>query len=63
MKLNRYVEFAGVQVDIEKLEKKFKEMWKAKNKKVKEIESLNMYYNVDKQKCYFVVNGTDTYEI
>lgn len=63
MKLNRYIEFSGVQVNVEELEKKFKEFWKSQNKKIKEIQSLNMYYNVEEQKCYFVVNETDTYAI
>lgn len=60
MKSKYFIEFSGVQVDIELLEKNFKEYWKKQNRKLKDIKTLHIYYKVDEQKCYYVVNEIET---
>ncbi|HHW66818.1 DUF6465 family protein [Defluviitalea raffinosedens] len=60
MKEEVFIQFNGKEVLSSDLLKKFKEIWKEKSMKVKDIKSLKLYYNVNEEKCYYVVNDTET---
>ena len=40
------------------LEKKVKEIWRAKGHTVKEIDAIALYIKVEENACYYVVNET-----
>lgn len=60
MKEEIFIQFNGQEISHLDLVKKFKEMWKEKEMKVKDIKSLKLYYNTNEEKCYYVVNDKET---
>lgn len=60
MKSNFFVEFHGNKVLENTLTTKVKEIWKEAGNKVKDLETLDVYYKPDEKTCYYVFNGTDT---
>jgi len=55
-----FIQFNGQEILHTDLIKQFKEMWKEKSMRVKDIKSLKLYYNVDEEACYYVVNDKET---
>jgi hypothetical protein len=58
MKVNTYVQYHGKEIQTADLEKRVKEIWRAEGHTIKEIESLALYFKVDENACYYVVNET-----
>jgi len=56
MKTDFFVEVHGEQIDYTKLIDTAKEIWKADGHKVKDIQHLQLYFNTDEKKCYYVIN-------
>jgi hypothetical protein len=57
-----YVQYFGKQISEEEITKSFKEIW-LKEHKLSEIKDLKVYYKVEDQKAYFVINDSETIEI
>lgn len=53
------IEYAGKQITEEMLTEKFKDLWLADHS-LEEVKTLKVYFNVDQQTAYFVVNEKDT---
>ncbi|NLM13183.1 MAG: hypothetical protein GX209_05515 [Epulopiscium sp.] len=60
MKEELFIQFNGKEVIASDLVKQFKEIWKNKSMKIKDVKSLKLYYNVNEEKCYYVVNDNET---
>ncbi|WP_442638083.1 DUF6465 family protein [Rossellomorea marisflavi] len=56
MKRTVVLQVAGVDKDIQEIEKEAKEQWKQSGYLVKDIKSLSLYLKADEQTCYFVIN-------
>lgn len=57
MKSDVYVQFGGQQVDTKQLVEMAKETWKSAGNKVKDLQSVELYYKPEEGKCYYVFNG------
>lgn len=57
-----YIQYFGKQIDEEKITENFKELWLQEHK-LSEIKTLNIYYKLEDQKAYFVVNDSETITI
>lgn len=62
LKENFFIEFRGKKINQKDFVTKAKEIWKARGKKVNELTSLDLYYNSEEGKCYFVFNGVASNE-
>lgn len=58
MKVNTCLQYQGKEVQASDLEKRVKELWRAEGHTIKEIESLALYFKVEEDTCYYVVNET-----
>ena len=60
-----YVQYAGAEVSIEKLEAEAKKAYAALGHKEEEIETLTLYVKPEEHAVYYVVNGegSDEYKI
>lgn len=54
---NIYIQYGSKEISKEVLLDKFKETW-IKEHKINEIKTLDLYYKVDDDTAYFLVNGT-----
>lgn len=54
-----FVEHGGKQLSKKEMVRLIKEDWLQKGRFVKEIQNLEMYYNVDESKCYWVINNKE----
>ncbi len=67
MKNDILVEFQGRQIDTNAQMNRFKEIWKEQGGKVKDLEDVKLYINVEQGVVYYVVNGdvenTNSFEI
>ncbi|MCD7904484.1 MAG: DUF6465 family protein [Clostridiales bacterium] len=52
-----YVEFNGKKVSQDDIAKKAKEIWKDSGNKVKDLKTVELYYQPEAEKCYYVFNG------
>ncbi|MBR6400951.1 MAG: hypothetical protein IKS17_07000 [Firmicutes bacterium] len=57
MKANLFVEFSDKQVDTAALFETAKEIWKNDGNKVKDLQTVELYYKPEESKCYYVFNG------
>jgi hypothetical protein len=57
-----YLQYFGKQVDEKEITERFKEVW-LKEHKLSEIKELKVYYKIESQKAYFVVNNSETVEL
>lgn len=57
MKLEKFVEYGGKQVDMNSLTEIVKETWKGYGNKVKDLKSINIYLKPEENMCYYVING------
>jgi len=57
MKTDIYIEFNGKKTNVEDLSKKAKEIWKANGKRLKDLESVELYFKPEENKCYYVFDG------
>lgn len=57
MKSELYVQYQGNNVDTKQLLDTAKEIWKADGNKVKDLQSVELYYKPEEKKCYYVFNG------
>ena len=53
-----FIEVNDKKVLHKDLVEKVKEIWKNEGKKVKDIESLELYYKPTENTCYYVINTT-----
>ncbi len=60
MKSEILVEFQGRQIDTNAQMNKFKDIWKEQGGKVKDLNDVKLYINVEQGLVYYVVNGDDT---
>ena len=54
-----YLQYEGKEIAEDALLEKFKFEW-CKKYRIKEINNLKIYYNIDNKKAYFVVNESVT---
>ncbi|MCD8239253.1 MAG: DUF6465 family protein [Clostridiales bacterium] len=59
-KVDLFIEFNGKKVDQKAIVDKAKETWKAAGNKMKDLSSVELYYQPDAGKCYYVFNGEST---
>ncbi len=57
MKTNLYIELNGHQTDDKSIVDQVKEAWKAMGNKMKDLQTLDIYYKPDEHTCYYVANG------
>ncbi len=57
MKMETFVELDGNQVDTNKQNLRFKEIWKEQGFKVKDLEDVSIYINLNQNKVFYVANG------
>ena len=60
MKTELFVEINGQKKEVSNLSETAKEVWKAEGKKVKDLETVELYYKPEENTCYYVMNGTVT---
>ncbi len=67
MKSDILVEFQGRQIDTNAQLNKLKEIWKEQGGKVKDLDDVKLYINVEQGLVYYVINGdvanTNSFEI
>ena len=56
MKTNLYVEYQDRKVNTKSLSERVKEIWKEQGGKVKDLETLDIYYKPEENMCYYVIN-------
>lgn len=56
MKIDLFIELNGKQTDSAVLIDMAKETWKSEGNKVKDIQTLQLYFKPDEGRCYFVIN-------
>ncbi len=56
MKTNLYVEYQEGKVNTKNLSERVKEIWKEQGGKVKDLETLDIYYKPEESMCYYVIN-------
>lgn len=54
------VEYLGKKLDTKEMLDEFKLIWKEKGEKIKDIDTLEIYYKPEEAMCYYVVNLTET---
>lgn len=52
-----YFEINGEQISTEVITERIKETYKADGHRIGSVKSLDVYYNFDEQRAYYVVNG------
>lgn len=57
MKSELFVQFQGKDVDTKSLVDTAKEIWKADGNKIKDLNTIGLYYKPEEHKCYYVFNG------
>lgn len=57
MKMDLFIELNGKQIDYKTLKERVKKDWKGAGKKIKELETLKLYYKPDEESCYYIING------
>ncbi len=60
MKSDILVEFQGRQIDTNAQMNKFKDMWKEQGGKVKDLDDVKLYINVEQGLVYYIINGDET---
>ena len=60
MKTNCYVEFNGKKKLYQDIIDEVKEIWKAKGGKVKDINTVDIYFKPEEDMCYYVINEEET---
>ncbi|MCL2407022.1 MAG: DUF6465 family protein [Defluviitaleaceae bacterium] len=60
MQVSCIIEVSGRQVDTAAFLDNIKESWKADGKLIKDLKSVNFYYNTDEGNVYYVINGDIT---
>ncbi len=55
-KESMFVEFNGSQINQKELFTKARQEWKDVGNKVKDLETVDVYYKPEEQKCYYVMN-------
>lgn len=64
MKLgNFYIESKGEKFLTNDIIVEFKELWKSSGKMIKDIKSLNIYFNTEENCAYCIVNDSETIKI
>ncbi|AHM57381.1 hypothetical protein EAL2_c21000 [Peptoclostridium acidaminophilum DSM 3953] len=59
LKTDFFVEHSGKQISKKDMVRLVKDEWLQQGRLVKEIKDLQMYFNVDESKCYWVINNED----
>lgn len=57
MKTDLYIELNGQQTDYRQLMDTAKEIWKSEGNKVKDIQTMELYFKPDESSCYYIMNG------
>lgn len=57
MKVEKFVEYGGKQVDLKSLTDVVKETWKGYGNLVKDLKSIDIYVKPEENMCYYVING------
>jgi len=58
MKISMNVEYSGNKTDCKLLLDKVKGLWKEDGRRVKDLESLEIYFKPEDGACYYVINGS-----
>ena len=59
MKSNTFIQYSGNEISDETIMKRFKELWVLSGRKIKEIIELDIYFKVESNSAYCVVNKTE----
>lgn len=59
MKTSIFVEHHGHKKSVKEIEDMFKELWKEKGGKIKELGQVELYIKPEEKTCYYVVVDTD----
>ncbi|MCL1995244.1 MAG: DUF6465 family protein [Defluviitaleaceae bacterium] len=57
MKLDLFIEVDGNKVLHKSLVEKVKDVWREEGNRVKDIETLELFYKPTEHICYYVING------
>ena len=60
MKVNTHVQYLGREINMAELERKIKDIWKENGGLVKDLNEIDLYMKVEENKCYYVINGSDS---
>ncbi len=59
MKTDFFVQYKGFQVCKKDILRTIKDSWVEQGRFIKEIKTIEMYYNADESRCYWVINGDE----
>lgn len=59
MKSELFIEFNNHQINSKLITKKAKEIWKSKGNKVKDLKRLDLYFQPETKRCYYIFNEKD----
>ncbi|KDR96234.1 hypothetical protein SAMN02745945_01964 [Peptoclostridium litorale DSM 5388] len=59
MKTDFFVQHKGLQVCKNDIVRTIKDSWMEQGRLIKDIKTLQMYYNADESRCYWVINGEE----
>ena len=63
MKTNLYVQYQGQQICDSDLVDRIKADWRNAGRKIKDIDTLDLYVKPEERRVYYAINGEQTGEI
>ena len=57
VKTELFIEFNGKKVEEKSIVEKAKAIWKDSGNKMKDLSTVELYYQPESGKCYYVFNG------
>ena len=54
-----HIQSRGKEMTEKQLLDMFKQLWKDNGNMIKDIKTVDLYYNTDESNCYYVVNGKE----
>lgn len=58
MTMDLFIEYNGKHTDHKVFLDTVKEIWKSEGNKVKDMETVELYYKPQEETCYYVINGS-----
>ena len=56
MRKNVYIEHSGQKIDTTDLLERVKDIWREQGNKLRDLQDVSVYYNLDQNTCYYVIN-------
>ncbi len=60
MKVRTSIQFREADVCVNDFEKRIKQIWKDGGNLAKDLNTIDIYFKVEENKCYYVINGNVT---